>query len=591
MRADNDRKRLADLGEVFAREEPDVGREGTVDPRLQERIFVVSYEIGVASVGRVHSLRRPFVERSRLSLQIRVTLRAVMRLGAPTLVAFTTLFACAPSPLAPALSSVPPAGSTPAVVSAAAPPSAAPAASGSPTEPGKLAATPNPQAEPESPARDLRDATLRSSQAWETVRSLVDEVGPRISGSAGDKAAVAWALRALPAAGLTAVHAEKVMVHHWERGEESGEIVAPFPHRVALAALGGSIGTKGPRGLEAEVIEADGLPSLEKLGKERVKGKIVFLNAPMERRRDGAEYSRVVAVRGLGAVTAGKLGAVGLIIRSVGTDENRTPHTGAMRYEDNIPKIPAAALSIPDAETLHRILARGGPVRFRMSLGAAMLPDVESANVVGEIPGSASPDEIVLLGAHLDSWDLGQGAIDDGAGCAIVIEAARQIGKLAKKPRRTVRVVLFANEEMGLAGARAYAKAHEAEIGKHVLALEADSGAARVYQATFLGDESRRPRFLEAVAAVRAIGVEAGTEPAHGGADISFLLTAGVPAIDMRQDGTRYFDVHHTSNDTLDQIHKDDLDQAAAAFAAVAYAAADGEGDFGRIADDKRSHK
>lgn len=519
-----------------------------------------------------------------------------MRLGVPILFALTAVAACAPSALAPAPSSAPAPGSASTLASAAAPPSATPpsaalAASASPTEAGKLAAAPNPQPEPESPARDLREATLRSSQAWETVRSLVDEVGPRISGSAGDKAAVAWALRTLPAAGLSAVHAEKVTVHHWERGEESGEIVSPFPHRVAIAALGGSIGTKGPRGLEAEVIEADGLPSLEKLGKEKVKGKIVFLNAPMERRRDGAEYGRVVAVRGLGAVAAGKLGAVGLIIRSVGTDENRTPHTGAMRYEDNVPKIPAAALSIPDAETLHRILARGEKVRFRMSLGAAMLPDVESANVVGEIPGSASPDEIVLLGAHLDSWDLGQGAIDDGAGCAIIIEAARQIGKLAKKPRRTVRVVLFANEEMGLAGARAYAKAHEAEIPKHVLALEADSGAARVYRATFLGDDSRRPRFLEAIAAVRAIGVEASTEPAHGGADISFLLTAGVPAIDLRQDGTRYFDVHHTSNDTLDQIHKDEIDQAAAAYAAVVYAAADGEGDFGRIVDDKSSHK
>lgn len=513
-----------------------------------------------------------------------------MRFGAPTLIAFTALVACAPSSLAPALSSASPAGSTPAIASATASPSAEPAASGSPTEAGKLATAP-PQPEPGSPARDLREATLRSSQAWDTVRSLVDEVGPRISGSAGDKAAVAWALRALPAAGLTAVHAEKVMVHHWERGVESGEIVAPFPHRVALAALGGSIGTQGARGLEAEVIEADGLPSLEKLGQERVKGKIVFLNAPMQRRRDGAEYARVVAVRGLGAVAAGKLGAVGLIIRSVGTDESRTPHTGAMRYEDKVPKIPAAALSIPDAEMLHRILARGEKVRFRMSLGAAMLPDVESANVVGEIPGSASPDEIVLLGAHLDSWDLGQGAIDDGAGCAIIIEAARQIGKLAKKPRRTVRVVLFANEEMGLAGGRGYEKAHEAELSKHVLALEADSGAARVYQATFLGDESRRPRFLEAIASVRAIGVEVGTEPAHGGADISFLLAAGVPAIDLRQDGTHYFDVHHTSNDTLDQIHKDDLDQAAAAYAAVVYAAADGEGDFGRMLDDKRSHK
>jgi carboxypeptidase Q len=520
-----------------------------------------------------------------------VTLRAIMRPRDSILITFlaiTAFAACAPSALAPAPASAPPTASSPAPTTAVAIDRASPTASPAPTEAAKDAAAPKP--EPESPARDLREATLRSSQAWDTVRSLVDEVGPRISGSAGDKAAVAWAIRTLSAAGLTAVHAEKATVHHWERGEERGEITAPFPHRVALAALGGSIGTKGPHGLDAEVIEADGIASLEKLGKERVNGKIVFLNAPMERRRDGAEYGRVVAVRGLGAVAAGKLGAVGLIIRSVGTDESRTPHTGAMRYEDNVPKIPAAALSIPDAEMLHRILARGGSVRFHMSLGATMLPDVESANVVGEIPGSASPDEIVLLGAHLDSWDLGQGALDDGAGCAVIIEAARQIGKLAKKPRRTVRVVLFANEEMGLAGARAYAKAHESELSKHVVALEADSGGARVYQATFLGDASRRPRFLDAVAALRAIGVEAGTAPVHGGADIGFLMAAGVPAIDLRQDGMRYFDVHHTSNDTIEQVHKDELDQVAAAYAAVAYAAADGEGDFGRIAEDKRPH-
>jgi acetylornithine deacetylase/succinyl-diaminopimelate desuccinylase-like protein len=435
--------------------------------------------------------------------------------------------------------------------------------------------------------RRLRETTLATSQALDTVRSLADEVGPRLSGSPGSQAAVAWGLRTLRAAGLARVHAEKVMAPHWERGAESGEIVSPHPHRVALSALGGSVGTPAA-GLEAEVIEVDALDAIDKLDPALVKGKIVFFNVEMVRTRDGTGYGRAVGVRGAGASRAAKLGAAGVVIRSIGTDQNRLPHTGALHYDYKIPKIPAAALSIPDADMLHRILALGQPVRFRMTLGARSLPDVEDANVVGDIEGSEAPGEIVLLGAHLDSWDLGQGALDDGAGCGIVIEAARQIGKLPKKPRRTVRVVLFANEEHGLAGARAYATKHEAELAKHVVALEADLGAGRAYGANFLGDEAKRPQFLSVISLVSALGVEPSSEPAHGGADLTYLIEAGVPAIDIRQDASLYFDVHHTANDTVEHIRKEELDQVAAAYAAVAYAAADGAGDFGRIPEDQR---
>lgn len=449
------------------------------------------------------------------------------------------------------------------------------------------AAIPPPVQEPESVGRTLRQTTLESSRAFDLVRSLADEVGPRLSGSPGSKAAVAWGLRTLSDAGLTRVHAEKVIVPHWERGEESGEIVSPFPHVVRLAALGGSVGTPA-NGLEAEVIEVDALDAVDKLDPAIVKGKIVFFYVKMERARDGSGYGRAVGVRGAGASRAAKLGAAGVVIRSIGTDTSRLPHTGAMRYDDKLPKIPAAALSVVDAEMLHRIVALGKPVRFRMSLGAKSLPEAEGANVVGDVEGSESPSEIVLLGAHLDSWDLGQGALDDGAGCGIIIEAARQIGRLPKKPRRTVRVVLYANEENGLAGGRAYAKEHEAELSKHVLAMEADFGAGRVYEAHFLGDEAKRPQFSALIDLVKAIGVEPSPASAYGGADLGPLMTAGVPVMDLRQDGSLYFDVHHTANDTMEQVHKDDIDQAAATFAAVAYGAADGSGDFGRIPEDKR---
>jgi Zn-dependent M28 family amino/carboxypeptidase len=230
-------------------------------------------------------------------------------------------------------------------------------------------------------------------------------------------------------------------------------------------------------------------------------------------------------------------------------------------------------------------------VRLKLKLGAKTLPDADSANLIGDVVGSSLPDEIVLLGAHLDSWDLGQGAIDDGAGCAIILEAGRQIARMDPKPKRTVRVVFFANEENGLAGATAYAKAHEAEVPKHVVALEADFGAARVVEARFSGGEDKRAQFLAVAALTKPLGVRISEEPADGGADISPLQALGVPMIDLRQDGTTYFDFHHTANDTVERIEKGEIDLAAAAFAATAYAAADAPSDFGRLPADKREHR
>jgi hypothetical protein len=427
-------------------------------------------------------------------------------------------------------------------------------------------------------ASALREEALRGTQAFEYVRSLTTEVGPRLAGSPGDRAGVAWGVRTLKALGFENVRAEKVTVPHWERGAESGEITAPWPQPVALAALGGSVGTP-EGGIEAEVIEVPTLDALASVPAEKVRGKIVFFNTRMERTKDGSGYGRAVGVRGGGPSAAAKLGAVAIVIRSIGTDNNRTPHTGATRYAEGVERIPAAALSNPDADLLADQINSGKPVRFRLKLGAKYLPDAESANVIGEVRGREKPDEIVLLGCHLDSWDLGTGAVDDGAGCAIMMEAARLIGARKERPRRTIRVVLYANEEFGLSGARAYAEAHKAELDKHVLAGESDFGSGQVWQIASRVD----PKALPVIAGLAGIlGVEQGSNEADGGADLIPLTPARVPVVSLAQDGTYYFDLHHTANDTLDKIDPKDLDQNVASWAAVAWVAADLPGDFGR---------
>jgi carboxypeptidase Q len=425
---------------------------------------------------------------------------------------------------------------------------------------------------------------LAAPRSFEIVRSLTDEVGARSAGSPGDKVAVAWARRTLEANGLRQVRTEPVTVSYWARGEESGAVVSPVQQRLALTALGGSVGTSG---LQAEVVEFDGLASLAQADRSRVAGKIVFLDTVMNRTQSGVDYGRVVPIRSQGAAAAAKLGAVGLVIRSVGTDHNRLPHTGAMKPAE----IPAAALAVPDAEMLHRLVAAGPPVRIAMTLGARVVGDADSANVMGEVRGRELPTEIVLLAAHLDSWDLATGAIDDGAGCAIVIEAARLIAARPRPPRRTVRVVLFANEEHGLSGALAYAKAHQEEATHHAAALESDFGTGRVYAVHALGGPSTSAVVASLAAHTARLGVTAGAEEAHGGADISPLRELGVPVVDLRQDGTTYFDFHHTANDTLDKVDPEALEQAALAFASAAYELAEGPLELGRVPEDKRKSK
>jgi hypothetical protein len=354
-----------------------------------------------------------------------------------------------------------------------------------------------------------------------------------------------------------------------------------------LTALGGSVATP-PDGLEAEVLRVATLEELEGMGAGAARGKIVFFDKPMERTIDGSGYGRAVDVRSEGASVAARAGAVGVVIRSIGTDQNRTPHTGAMKYDDDAPKIPAAALSIPDAALLTRLLAAGRPVRLRFRLDCGDAPPGRSANVIGEVPGRGKNAEIVLLGAHLDSWDLGTGAIDDGAGCGIVLEAARLIALLPRRPERTVRVVLYANEEHGNDGGKAYRAAHAAELPRHVAAFEADSGTGAPLALSWLAGPSSERGLRDLLEALAPLGVAALEAGGAGGVDVGPLREDGVPQFSFQQDRSTYFDFHHSANDTFDRIEPGPLDRMAAATAAFAYYAASTPEPFERIPADQR---
>lgn len=428
-------------------------------------------------------------------------------------------------------------------------------------------------------AARLRDEALAGSGAFDIVRSLSLEVGPRLAGSAGDRAAVAWAHETLESLGFDRVWSQPVTVPHWDRGTAEGWILDPYPRSVVLAALGGSVGTPAA-GITAEVVAFDSLEALAVASREEVEGRIVYIGDRMERRRDGAGYRQAVAKRGRGAVAAGKLGAAAVLIRSAGTSTARVAHTGAMRYEEGVARIPAAALSNADADVLSHLLAAGEPVRFQLRSTARTLADEESANVFAEIAGRERADEIVLLACHLDSWDLGQGAVDDGAGCAIVIEALRRLAALPQPPRRTVRIGLFANEEFGLTGAREYAEQLGADATSHVLGMEADLGAGRVWRFDWRLEESAFDWVDRVAPLLEPLGIERGGNEAFGGADLSPLRRAGLPVISLRHDARPYFDVHHTANDTLEQIEIEALDQGVAAYLVAAYLAAEYEGEF-----------
>ena len=435
-------------------------------------------------------------------------------------------------------------------------------------------------------AATLRERALEDPTAYQLIESLTTEVGPRPAGSPGDKAAVAWAVREMTRLGFANVHTVEAMVPHWIRGEAKFAVLAPYPQSMPTLALGGSIGT-GSEGIDADAVMVKDLEALAALPAGAVKDKIVFFSNRMDRTRDGSGYGKAVAVRAAGPSAAAALGAVGIVIRSVSTSNHRFPHTGALRYSATAPRIPALAISNPDADALVRQFASGKPVRLHLDSSSRDLPQMRSANVVGEIAGTDRADEIVILGAHLDSWDPGVGALDDGAGVAIMMGAAKLIKELDARPRRTIRVVLFANEEFGTSGSLAYVAANEANAPRHVLGFEADFGAGPVWRLSSRVNPAQLSAVDAIFRALTPLKLVRGNNEARGGADLEGLVLRGMPILEPGLDGTNYFDVHHTANDTLAQVDPKALQQSVAAFAASVWLGAQYSGTWERVAEPK----
>lgn len=356
----------------------------------------------------------------------------------------------------------------------------------------------------------------------------------------------------------------------WERVRDEAQVLAPFPQKLVLAALGNSASTPA-KGIEGEVAYFPSLAALEAAPEGSLKGKIAFVSHAMHATQDGSSYGYFGAVRRQGPSIASKKGAIAILIRSIGTDKHRQPHSGVQMWADGVKPIPAAALSIPDAEQLTRIISRGQPVRIHLTLISRMLKDQPSGNVIAEIPGSDPAAGLVLAACHLDSWDQGTGAIDDASGCGIIAAAALHAAKTGT-PRRTIRLLLAGAEEVGGDGARAYFAAHGSE--HHALAMESDFGADRIWRVDFglrKGQEAIARRIADALG---PLGIAASRVAAGGGADIEPLVKSGVPVIDLQQDGTRYFDIHHTRDDTLDKVDPAQLQQNVAAWAVTLHLAA-----------------
>jgi len=429
----------------------------------------------------------------------------------------------------------------------------------------------------------LRDTALQDSAAYDIVESLTTEVGPRSAGSAGDAAAVRWAINKLTTLGFENVRGELVEVPHWNRGSLTVRIKEPFAQSLVATSLGGSPGTS-EEGIEASVLRVESLAELRDKKQDEVAGQIVYIDHVMQRAKGGDGYSDASRIRSCGHVVAAERGAVATIIRSAGTSTHRFAHTGSMLKNSVPANIPGVAISNADADMLTRQVQSGGPVTIHLRSTARDMPKVMSANVIGEVPGTGdNADEIVLLGAHLDSWDLGTGAIDDGAGVAIVTAAAKLILDRDERLRRTIRVVLYANEEFGLSGGDQYAIDHEDEIAKHVVGLEADFGAGSVWRISSRVDEDSLDIVENLYGLLEPLGIELGNNESESGADLSPLRKAGMPILGLTQDGTHYFDYHHTADDTLDKIDRDDINQNVAAYATAAYVAANIEQDFGRL--------
>lgn len=442
----------------------------------------------------------------------------------------------------------------------------------------QTASGPTPAAPPANVPQALVDAAQKiaahvqsgsiNGRAYNRLAELVDRFGHRLSGSQALEDAIAWTLVQMQQDGLVNVRKEKVMVPHWVRGKESAAILAPVKRPLTPLGLGGTVGT-GKRPIRAEIVVVPDLEALERRGSE-VAGKIVVINQampPYDHEKRDTHYGATVQIRVRGASIAAKHGAKAVLIRSVTAHSLNSPHTGSLRYEDGIKKIPAAAVTVEDADRLQRMAARG-PVKVELSLGAKTLPDAESGNAIGEIRGRELPDEVVVVGCHIDSWDVGDGASDDGAGCVMAMEAGRILQELGLTPRRTVRVVLYTNEENGLRGAKAYHEAHGKQV--HAGAIEADVGAGAPAGFGITGTPEQVAQLQQMAALFEPLGAS-DLHEGGGGADISPLTKDGVLSIGLHPDVSHYFDLHHSPADTIDKIDPDHLQRNAAAMALMAF--------------------
>jgi len=410
-----------------------------------------------------------------------------------------------------------------------------------------------------------------SDFAWQRLAELTDTFGHRLSGSDSLEKAIDWAVAAMKKDRLDNVRKEPVMVPKWVRGQESLELLLPVKQSLPMLGLGNSVGTPAA-GVEADVIVVKNFDELEARAAD-VKGKIVLFNVPF------TTYGQTVVYRRDGPSRAAKLGAVAILIRSVGPVGLRTAHTGATVYENGTPKIAGAAIPAEDADRFQRIQERGGArIRVKLNMQAHFEPDSQSYNVVGEIRGRERPDEVIVVGGHLDSWDVGVGASDDGGGCVVTWEALRLMRKLELQPRRTIRVVLFTNEENGGRGGAGYRDAHQAELSKHVLMLESDGGIFDPSGFGFTGPAQARPTVTAIASLLTSLGADRVTE-GGGGADIEPAATAGkIPMIAHRNKGEsdgQYFLIHHTDADTIARITPKQVADNAAAIAVLVYAIAD----------------
>ncbi|MBI5086291.1 MAG: M20/M25/M40 family metallo-hydrolase [Acidobacteria bacterium] len=423
-------------------------------------------------------------------------------------------------------------------------------------------------------ASKLIVAAMADQGGWNKMMHLCDRIGHRLAGSTGLERAVEWCAAEMRREGLSNVLTPLVQVPHWVRGQESAMMLEPLASPIAMLGLGGSVGTP-PEGITAEVVVVSSFDELEKLGAEAVRGKIVLYDVPWQ------GYGRTVAYRGQGASRASKLGAAAALVRSVTPVSLRSPHTGAMNYSGDAPKIPTAAVSVEDSLRIRRLCGNGQTVKVRLTMEAQTLPDADSANVIGEIPGREKPEEIVVMGGHIDSWDVGQGAQDDASGCVACWQAILLAKQLGLRPRRTLRVCLWTNEENGLRGAAAYRQWAGATVKNHVAAVEMDGGAERPTGFGLTISGAGEEVMARAMARMQQIGellavVGAGSMTVGGGgADIGPLTRDGVPSIGHRTVGQRYFEWHHTHADTLDKIDPQEFRQSVAALAVLGFVLAD----------------